>query len=107
MMVKMREPAEHRDDPAVRRPVTCEEFQARMPELLGADIRNHEHLKTCARCAALLGELEYIASIAGELLLPVYEPRESVWEKIHASLPKSRAGAAKTNGHIKTLPVGS
>ncbi len=60
-----------------------------MPELLGVDIRSHEHLKTCARCAALLDELEYIASIASDLLLPVYEPRESVWQKIHASLPKA------------------
>lgn len=107
MMVKMRERANRRDDPAVRPPVTCEEFQARMPELLGDGIRSHEHLKTCARCAALLDELEYIASIAGDLLLPVYEPRDSVWEKIHASLPKSSAGATKANGHIKTLHVES
>jgi hypothetical protein len=106
MMVKIPERAERRDGPSVRQPVTCEEFQARMPELLGADIRNHGHLKTCARCAALLDELEYIASIARDLL-PVYEPRETVWEKIHASLPKSSAAAAKTNGHIKTLHVQS
>lgn len=106
MMVKMRERADRLNSSSVRHPVTCEEFQARMPELLVADIRNHRHLKTCARCAALLDELEYIASIARDLL-PVYEPRETVWEKIHASLPKSRDGSVKTNGHIKTLPVGS
>jgi hypothetical protein len=103
MMVNIREHAEPLDDSSAGRPVTCEEFQARMPELLGDDIREHEHLKTCARCAALLDELEYIASIAGDLLLPVHEPRDSVWEKISASLSKSSGGDGKGNGQLKIV----
>jgi hypothetical protein len=100
MMVQMRNHTERLDDSAVGRPVTCEEFQSRMPELLGDGIRDHQHLKTCERCRALLEELEYIAIIAGEILLPVHEPGDSVWKKISASLPKSAEDTAKRNGHL-------
>jgi hypothetical protein len=105
MMAQMRKQPEHLNDSRAARPVTCEEFQARMPELLGDDIREHEHLKTCARCAALLDELEYIAGIASDLLLPVYEPGESVWRKISASLSKPSDEAAKVNGHLAGMPL--
>jgi len=101
MMVQMRNHAERSEGSYGGRPVTCEEFQSQMPELLGDDIREHEHLKTCARCKALLEELEYIAGIAGDLLLPVYEPGESVWKNISASLPKSSDEAAERNGHMR------
>ncbi len=100
MMVQMRNHAERSDASPAGRPVTCEEFQTRMPELLGGDIHDHEHLKTCARCRALLDELEQIAIAASELLLPEYEPGESVWKNISASLPKSTADAIKSNGHL-------
>ncbi len=89
MMVQMRNPAERLDGSPGGRPVTCEEFQAQMPELLGDGNRDHQHLKTCARCQALLEELEYIAGMASDLLLPLHEPRDSVWENIVRSLPKS------------------
>ncbi len=106
MMVQMRDRAEHlKHSPPVGRPMTCEEFQAQMPELLGDDIREHEHLKACARCTALLDELEYIATIASDLLLPVYEPGESVWRNINASLSKATGKAAEVNGHLRELPV--
>lgn len=105
MMVQMRDRTEHLDDSPAGRPVTCEEFQARMPELLGDDIREHEHLKTCARCSALLDELEYIAGIASDLLLPVYEPGEAVWQKINASLSRPADEAAKSNGHLIESPA--
>ena len=105
MMVQMRDHTQRLDDSPPGRPVTCEEFQARMPELLGDDIREHEHLKTCARCAALLDELEYIAGMASDLLLPVYEPGESVWRKISASLSKPTDEAVKSNGHLAHLPA--
>jgi hypothetical protein len=99
MMVQMRDPAERRNGSSVKQPVTCEEFQAQMPELLGDDIREHEHLKSCERCRELLEELEYIAGIASDLLLPVHEPGESVWKNISASLPKSAEDGGKLNGH--------
>src|SRR5271168_5319673 len=105
MMVQMRAHAERLDDSPAGQPVTCEEFQAQMPELIGDDIRDHEHLKTCARCSALLDELEYIARMASDLLLPVYEPRESVWQKISASLSEPTDGAVKLNGHLTELPA--
>jgi hypothetical protein len=105
MMVQIRDHAEHLDDSPVGRPMTCEEFQARMPELLGDGIREHQHLKTCARCAALLDELEYIARIASDLLLPVYEPGESVWRNINASISKPIGKAAEVNGHLRELPA--
>ena len=100
MMVQMRDHAKHLDGAPAERHVTCEEFQAQMPDLLGSDIRDHEHLKTCVRCAALLEELEYIAQIASDLLLPVYEPGDSVWKNIRASLPKSTDDVVKLNGHL-------
>src|SRR5271155_2061384 len=105
MMVQMRNHAEGLGDSPAERPVTCEEFQAHMPDLVGSDIRDHEHLKTCARCAALLDELEYIAQIASDLLLPVYEPGDSVWRNIRASLPKSTNEVIKLNGHLTGAPV--
>jgi hypothetical protein len=100
MMVQMPNHTEHLDGFPGGRPATCEEFQTQMPELLGDGIREHEHLRTCTRCRALLEELEYIAGIAGNLLLPVHEPGDSVWKKISASLPKSAEGPAKLNGHL-------
>jgi len=103
MMVQMRDRAERFGDSLAGRPVTCEEFQAQMPDLIGRVIRDHEHLKTCARCAALIEELEYIAKIASDLLLPVHEPGDSVWKKISAALPKSTNEAVKLNGHLTGL----
>jgi len=100
MMVQMRNHTDRLDGYPAGRPVTCEEFQSQMPELLGDGIHEHQHLKTCERCRALLEELEYIASIASDLLLPVHEPGDSVWKKISASLPKSNDDAAKLNGHL-------
>jgi hypothetical protein len=99
-MVQMRNHAERLDGNPAGRPVTCEEFQAQMPELLGDGIQDHQHLRTCARCRTLLEELEYIASIASDLLLPLHEPGDSVWKKISASLPKSPEEVAKLNGHL-------
>ena len=103
MMVQMRDRTEPQDGSSAGRPVTCEEFQAGMSELVGEGIREHPHLQTCDRCRALLEELEYIAGIARELL-PIYEPGDSVWEKINASLSKPSAEPPKLNGHLKESP---
>lgn len=69
-------------------PLSCDEFQGQMPDLIGEKIHNHEHLKTCVRCSTLLEELEYIASIAGNLMQPVYEPKAELWDKIKTSLSR-------------------
>jgi hypothetical protein len=99
MMIQMRDNAAASPvgPPANRRTLTCEEFQAQMPELMGGRIRDHEHLKTCARCQALLEELEYIASIAGELMQPVYEPGDEVWKRITDSLEQDGHPTAKAD----------
>jgi hypothetical protein len=100
MMVQMRNRSER---PAAGPPVNCEEFQAQMPDLLGGNIREHEHLRTCARCAELIDELEYIAKAASALLLPVHEPGDSVWKKISAALPKPKDETLKMNGHLRQI----
>ena len=42
--------------------MTCEEFQAQMPELIstGADASEHPHVQNCDLCRALLADLETI-----------------------------------------------
>ncbi|AXC15192.1 hypothetical protein ACPOL_5948 [Acidisarcina polymorpha] len=82
------------------RGMTCEEFQDQMKDLIGDDIRDHEHLKTCDRCTALLEELEYIVDIA-KGLLPSYEPSDKVWQKITGSLHQEEESGA---GDFKPQP---
>ena len=80
--------------------LSCEEFQAQLPEMMANGSRDHEHLKTCARCQELLEELEYIASIAGDLMQPVHEPGDNVWKGIKSSLSHIREEDARSNGHV-------
>lgn len=88
--------------PGSREVLTCEEFQAQMPTLIGSEtIREHDHLTTCSRCSALLEELEYIASIAGELMPSAYDPPEGLWHKIESALPlHGQEDRAAGNGHF-------
>ncbi len=69
------------------REMDCAEFQDRLPELFesGKDINSEEHLKSCENCAALVRDLQYIASQA-KLLLPIQDPRPEVWDHIRAAL---------------------
>jgi len=100
MMIQMRDKAvSPGGPPSGGRPLSCEEFQAQMPELIGGSIHDHEHLQTCLRCQALLEELEYIASMASQLMQPVYEPGEEVWKRITDSLQQDENQAASPNGH--------
>jgi hypothetical protein len=43
--------------------MTCEQFQARLPEFYeeGIDIERHPHVQTCVLCRALIKDLESIA----------------------------------------------
>ena len=66
--------------------MNCEEFQEQLPQLMEAGIHDHPHLRSCQRCTALLEELEYIAGIAEELLQPIYEPPEKVWQNIRSQI---------------------
>ncbi len=71
------------------RNMSCEEFQAQLPELIGsgADLSNHPHLQTCDRCRAFVAELEAIAQAARELF-PTVEPPDEVWQQIESALKR-------------------
>lgn len=67
--------------------MTCEEFQAHLPELIasGEDLSEHPHLKDCALCSALLADLESIAAAARQLL-PVEDPPDHLWAQIESAI---------------------
>ena len=69
--------------------MSCEEFQAQLPELIGSgeDVSAHPHLQSCDRCRALLAELETIAEAARQLF-PSVEPPDEVWEQIESALKR-------------------
>ena len=69
--------------------MNCAEFQDCLPELFdsGKDLSNHDHLKTCENCAALVRDLEYIAQQA-KLLLPLHDPSPAVWDNIQSAIQR-------------------
>ena len=86
------------DDPTMKttnQPMTCEQFQDRLPELFesGVALSSQEHLKTCENCSALVRDLEYIAQQA-KLLLPIHDPSPAVWDNIESTL----SGQKQDNG---------
>ena len=81
-----------------RSQLACQQFQEQMPELIGSgeDLSAHPHLRDCARCRALLADLESIAEAARQLF-PLEEPPDEVWEHIESALkeepPPGEAGS--------------
>ena len=75
------------DDP--RKNMTCDEFQAQMPDLIGAgeDASAHPHIQNCALCRALLNDLETIAEAARQLF-PVEDPPDRLWDRIESAIKK-------------------
>ena len=67
--------------------MSCEEFQALLPELIGTgeDINLHPHIQTCDLCKALLADLEAIADAARQLF-PTVEPPDDLWSGIEDRL---------------------
>ena len=67
--------------------MSCEEFQAQLPELIGSGKidANHPHLKNCELCKALLADLETIAEAARQLF-PTEDPPPKLWDKIEMAL---------------------
>ena len=67
--------------------MTCEEFQAQMPELIGSgvDASTHPHVLSCELCSALLADLETIAEAARQMF-PVVDPPEHLWEQIESAI---------------------
>ena len=86
--------------------MTCEAFQDRIPELMSGEvgsIHDHAHLKTCARCSALIADLEYIGEMAKDLL-EGFEPPDTLWPKISKSLAQ---GGDKGSGKNGLGPISS
>ncbi len=84
-----------------RETMNCAEFQEKLPELFesGVDVSKDPHVKSCENCAALVRDLEYIASQA-KLLLPIHDPSPKVWENIQSAIRgdegnKEPVGASK------------
>ncbi|HUB52741.1 MAG TPA: hypothetical protein VL986_11355 [Terracidiphilus sp.] len=78
--------------------MTCEEFQAQLPELIGSGKidANHPHLRDCELCKALLADLETIAEAARQLF-PIEDPPPKLWDKIELAL-KSEEGSIPEDG---------
>ena len=78
---------------AMEKMMTCAEFQDSLPDLFEAhaDLNAQDHLKTCDNCAALVRDLEYIASQA-KLLLPMHDPSPAVWDNIQQAIRSSPGG---------------
>ena len=70
-----------------RKTMSCEEFQAQMPELIGSgqDASAHPHVQNCDLCRALLHDLETIAEAARQLF-PVEDPPDRLWEQIESAI---------------------
>jgi len=69
--------------------MSCAEFQAQLPELVGSgkDAARHPHAQGCERCRALLADLETIAEAARQLF-PSVEPPDELWEQIESAIKK-------------------
>ena len=67
--------------------MSCEDFQAQLPELIGSgeDVSRHPHLQNCELCRALLADLETIAEAARQLF-PIVEPPDELWEQIESKI---------------------
>ena len=75
--------------------LSCAEFQAQLPELIGSgeQIAEHPHLRSCELCRALLADLETIAEAARQLF-PIVEPPDELWEHIESAI-KNEEGASQ------------
>jgi hypothetical protein len=69
--------------------MSCAEFQAQLPELIGsgASAAEHPHVKECDLCRELLESLETIAQAARQLF-PEVEPPDELWDQIEAAIKK-------------------
>jgi hypothetical protein len=74
--------------------MSCAEFQAHLPELIGSgeNVLNHPHMQTCELCRALYAELEVIAQAARDLLATV-EPPDDLWENIESAIKGEDGGS--------------
>ena len=73
--------------------MTCAEFQARLPELIGsgANAAADPHVVSCELCRALLADLETIAEAARQLF-PIEDPPDELWEQIERKIMAEESG---------------
>ena len=71
----------------------CAEFQALMPERIGAgeDLQQYPHMLTCERCQALVRDLEYIVEAARQLMPIEEEPPDELWNQIQLAIERGDA----------------
>jgi hypothetical protein len=74
--------------------LSCQEFQARLPELIGTGerIADHPHVQSCELCSALLADLDAIAQAARQLF-PVEEPPDDLWKEIESAIVREEAAS--------------
>lgn len=70
-----------------RKMMSCAEFQAQLPELIGSgrNMAAHPHIESCELCRALLADLETIAEAARQLF-PAVEPPDDLWSQIESAI---------------------
>jgi hypothetical protein len=70
-----------------RKQISCADFQAQLPELIGsgANVSAHPHIESCELCRALLADLETIAEAARQLF-PAVEPPDDLWRQIESAI---------------------
>jgi hypothetical protein len=80
-------------------PMTCHEFQAQLPEMIGSgqSLAAHAHLQHCALCRALLADLETIAE-AAHSIFPIVEPPDKLWKQIESAIKKEKAAIEPDEG---------
>ena len=80
-------------------PMTCAEFQAQLPELIGsgANVADDAHLQSCELCRALLADLETIAEAARQLF-PVVDPSDKLWDQIEMAIRSENGGIGTETG---------
>jgi hypothetical protein len=77
--------------------MSCAEFQAQLPELIGsgADASVHPHIRNCDLCRALLADLETIAEAARQLF-PVVDPPDDLWAHIESAIKNEESDNDKS-----------
>ena len=75
------------------KPMSCEEFQSQLAELVGsgANVLDHPHLKECQNdCLRLYQDLQTIADAAKQLFQD-QQPEDNLWERIESAIKKGDA----------------
>jgi hypothetical protein len=83
--------------------LSCEEFQAMLPELIGTgeDINADPHIQSCDLCRRLLADLETIAEAARQLFPTEEEPPDKLWSQIESALKEEEQSSSNHRGHIE------